>query len=124
MALTSNFGLTQSVGNNIYWVDSEQNAKGYPISFGSSVCFLDRSSDYMYIKSVDQSGVMTAFRKFELKEVVDLPPGDFVSKHDYDILQNELKEIRALLDAKLNEEFDNKSNFKKNKKHYNREGEE
>lgn len=123
MALTGNLGLTQSATNNIIWVDGEAQAKGYPINFGASVCFLDRNADLMYIKSVDQSGVMTAFRKFELKEVVALPPGDYVTKQDYEILQSELKEVKALLDAKLNEQYD-KNNYRKNKKYRDREGDE
>ena len=81
MALTNTF-LNQTATNNIYWVDSEQQAKSYPVAYGASVSMLDRNSDFMYIKSVDQSGVMTGFRKFELKEVIDMPAGDFVSRED------------------------------------------
>ena len=119
MALTNTF-LNQTATNNIYWVDSEQQAKSYPVAYGASVSMLDRNSDFMYIKSVDQSGVMTGFRKFELKEVIDMPAGDFVSREDYDNLKNELADLRAMFENQQNKPNNNNyKNYKNNRRDYN-----
>lgn len=114
MALTGSTFLNQTATNNIYWVDSEQQAKSYPVAYGASVSMMDRNADLMYIKSVDQSGVMTGFRKFKLEEVIDLPPGDYVSKADYDSLKDELADIKAMLEAQQNKPNNYRQNNRRN----------
>lgn len=114
MALTNTF-LNQTATNNIYWVDSEQQAKSYPVAYGASVSMLDRNSDFMYIKSVDQSGVMTGFRKFELKEVIDMPAGNYISKDEYDALKDELSQLRSMIENQPKQ-----NNYKQNnRRNYN-----
>ena len=113
MALTNTF-LNQTATNNIYWVDSEQQAKSYPVAYGASVSMLDRNADFMYIKSVDQSGVMTGFRKFELKEVIDMPLGDYVSKADYDNLKDELAQLRNMIENQPKQNNNYKQNNRRN----------
>lgn len=116
MALTNTF-LNQTATNNIYWVDSEQQGRSMPVAFGASVSMLDRNVDFMYIKSVDQSGVMTAFRKFKLEEIIDVPPGDFVSREDYDNLKNEFENLKAIVENQQNKP--NNNNYKNNRRNYN-----
>lgn len=121
MALTNTF-LNQTATNNIYWVDSEQQGRSMPVAFGASVSMLDRNVDFMYIKSVDQSGVMTAFRKFRLEEIIDMPPGDFVSREDYDNLKNEFENLKAMVENQQNKPSNNnnyKNNYKNNRRDYN-----
>lgn len=90
--------LNQTAQGNIYWVENETHAKNYPIAFNSSVVLLDKNSDLMYIKSVDNSGVMTGFRKFELNEIVDFPAGDYVPKKDFEDLQAQVEDLKAQLE--------------------------
>lgn len=106
MALNTQFAV-----NNIYFVDGEQQAKTYPVAYGASVVFLDRNEDKMYIKSVDQSGVMTAFRKFLLEEEIAMPAGDFVSKAQYEELQGQLNEIKEMLKNQHNEPQNNNKRY-------------
>lgn len=89
--------ISQAAQGNIYWVENETHARNYPIAFNASVVLLDKNSDLMYIKSVDNSGVMTGFRKFEMKEVVDYPVGNFVPKEDFEALQTQVEELKAQL---------------------------
>ena len=60
--------LSSMAMNNIIWVENEQAARNYPVAFGNSVLFLDKNNDRLYIKSVDQSGVMTGFRRMKTIE--------------------------------------------------------
>lgn len=113
MALTSNF-VNQIATNNIYWVDSEQQARSYPVAYGASVLMLDRNQDAMYIKSVDQSGVMTAFRIFDFQERLNMVQGDFVSREDYDNLKDELAQLRNMIENQPKQNNNYKQNNRKN----------
>lgn len=114
VGLTGSSFLNQTASNNIYWVDSDQQAKSYPVAFGASVCMLDRNADFMYIKSVDQSGVMTGFRKFKLEEVIDMPAGDYVSKSEYDELKNQLDQMKSQIENMQTPRYNN--NYKNNRR--------
>lgn len=91
--------LTSMAMNNIIWVDSEQHARNSPVAFGHSVLFMDKNDEKFYIKSVDQSGVMTAFRRFERIEITDPVPENFVSREDFDKLQNRIENLMAQIEA-------------------------
>ena len=118
MALTSNF-VNQVATNNIYWVDSEQQARSYPVAYGASVLMLDRNQDTMYIKSVDQSGVMTGFRICDYQERIVMPQGDFVSKADYDVLLSKINEMAEQIST-LETSKNNYASYKQNKQNNRR----
>lgn len=113
MALTSNF-VNQVATNNIYWVDSEQQARAYPVAYGASVLMLDRNQDTIYIKSVDQSGVMTGFRICDYQERIVMPQGDFVSREDYNNLKDELEQLRNMIENQPKQNNNYKQNNRKN----------
>lgn len=95
MPLT-NFSAMAS--NNILWVENELHARNYPVTYGQSVIFLDKNENKAYIKSVDQSGVMTGFRRFDLTEIVEPVPADLVPKADFEALQLEVNALKQALE--------------------------
>lgn len=97
--------------NNIIWVENEMHAKNYPVTFGHSVLFMDKNEDRFYIKSVDQSGVTTGFKKFERVEIVDPLPEDFVPKKDFDAVRSELDELKKMIG-----EMNKQQNYKNNRR--------
>lgn len=84
--------------DNIYFVDGEQEARNYPVAFGARVLFLDSKSDYSYFKSVDQAGMVIAFKKYKMEEepteASNLAP---VSNAQYTELKKDIDEIKNLL---------------------------
>lgn len=103
--------------NNIIWVESEQAARSAPVAFGNSVLFMDKNEDRFYIKSVDQSGVMTGFRRFTRIEEPEPIPEGMVSKEDFDKLQSRmdalLNEMEKLKKSKT-EQKNTYNNYQKN----------
>ena len=95
--MPANNFLSQAAQGNIYWVENETHGRNFPVAFNASVVLLDKNADMMYIKSVDGSGVMTGFRKFELNEIVDYPAGNYVPKEDFEALQAQVDELKAEL---------------------------
>lgn len=95
--------LASMAMNNIIWVENEQHAKNYPVAFGHSVLFMDKNEEKLYIKTVDQSGVMTAFRRFERVELADPIPENFVSKTEFEELQNKIDLLTTQLQNALKE---------------------
>lgn len=96
----SNFSAMAS--NNIIWVENELHARNYPVSFGHSVIFLDKNENKAYIKSVDQSGVMTGFRRFEINEIAEPAPADLVPKAEFEALQKQVTELKQALESQQN----------------------
>lgn len=113
MATASPF-LSSVATSNIYWVENETQARNYPIAFNASVILLDRNQDFMYIKSVDSAGVMTAFRKFEVKEIQDVVNG--ISVDEFNSLKAEITDLKE----RLNKRDNNKTNYKRNNRMNNR----
>lgn len=106
MAVLNNY-INQVATNNIYWCDGEAQGKNLPVAFGASVVILDRTVDRMYIKSVDQSGVMTAFRKYAVEEIIDPPAGDYVPKSEFDALKDKLTALESKMESMHNNQQNN-----------------
>ena len=99
--------------NNIIWVESEMHAYNSPVAFGHSVLFMDKNEEKFYIKSVDQSGVTTSFKKFNRVEIIDPPPEDFVPKKDFDTIRSEFDELKKMV-VEMNKQQNYKNNRRPN----------
>ena len=74
-------------------VNSEDEARNYPLSPGSSMFLMDSNNQVFYTKSVDFSGIST-FKKYQFNEITDAPAE--VPANNY-ITKEEFEEFKASL---------------------------
>lgn len=92
---------TGPAANNIIFTENEMHARNYPVLNGHSVQFNDKNSGYLYIKSVDQSGIMTTFLKSKTPvEFEEAGLENMVPKSDFEALQKKVEELSARLEEK------------------------
>lgn len=85
----------------VAWVQGEQGARSHPLPPNSAAFLLDSNPDAhsFYIKTTDQSGMPLPLRAFDYQERVNIEPSEkidtssFVTKEDFDLRINELKEL-------------------------------
>ena len=75
-------------------VNSEDEARNYPLSPGGSMFLMDSNNCLFYTKSVDFSGIAT-FKKYEFHEVTDTPVAE-AANPNY-ITREEFEELKAQL---------------------------
>lgn len=95
----------QHQNSGVIWVNSENEAKTYPVAPGQSVFLFDRDNLVFYVKSADQSGMALPLRIFDYKErsqnTKETPnptpevKQEFVSREEFEKFRNEIRdEIR------------------------------
>lgn len=95
----------QHQNSGVIWVNSENEAKTYPVAPGQSVFLFDRDNLVFYVKSADQSGMALPLRIFDYKERVQNGKEeskqttevkqDYVSREEFDRFRTEIRdEIR------------------------------
>ena len=60
--------IPQAVNNSFVWIQSEEEAKGYPVAPGNSVFCINLDGKKAYHKSTDWSGLPSKMRVFDLIE--------------------------------------------------------
>jgi hypothetical protein len=97
-------------GMSVVWVEGEIGAKSYPLARGASVIMFDTTpgSDKFWMKSSDPyMGRPTPVRQFKYIEETGTSQmsgaaqpdmSKFVSRDEYDKLQNELMDMKKIVD--------------------------
>ena len=75
-------------------VNSEDEARNYPLSPGGSMFLMDSNNCLFYTKSVDFSGIST-FKKYEFHEVTDAPAAEaanpnYITREEFEELKSQL----------------------------------
>lgn len=95
----------QHQNSGVIWVNSENEAKTYPVASGQSVFLFDRDNPVFYVKSADQSGMALPLRIFDYKERTQAKKEDtksepevkqdYVTKEEFERFRTEIRdEIR------------------------------
>lgn len=79
---------TQQPSNvvNMVLVNSEEEARNYSLSPGSSIFLMDSNNSVFYTKSVDFSGIST-FKKYQFQEVTDSKEkatDDYITREEFE----------------------------------------
>lgn len=75
-------------------VNSEDEARNYPLSPGGSMFLMDSNNCLFYTKSMDFSGI-TTFKKYEFHEVSDAPVAEaanpnYITREEFEVLKAQL----------------------------------
>ncbi len=73
-------------------VNSEDEAKNYPLSPGGSIFLMDSNNQLFYTKSVDFSGIAT-FKKYQFHEVTDTPAAggsNYITREEFEELKSQI----------------------------------
>lgn len=90
-------------------VQSENDARMYPVAPGNSITFIDENAPYCYVKTMGFSQLdRPRFEKYRLvkeeepqpQEATQQAPVEYATKHDVEDIWKELKEIREKFDVK------------------------
>ena len=85
---------TQQVTNavNMVLVNSEDDARNFPLNPGSSIFLMDSGNCFFYTKSVDFSGIST-FKKYKFTEVTEnqAPPADYITREEFEAYKESLR---------------------------------
>lgn len=89
-------------------VQGEAGAQMYPVAAGNTVFLVDMNANLMWIKSTANNGLPQPIRKFELKEIVEMPqnvtPSNAVTREEFQTVQAKLDELlKALSGGKKND---------------------
>ena len=93
----------QNQANNsmVVFVHDEGMAVNYPVNPGTTVAVLmvdDPNNGKLYIKSAEPNGCPNPMRIFSLKDITPQKvSADMVSRQEFDKVNTELQEIKALL---------------------------
>lgn len=106
---TGSYQQAQQPQNNMVvmaLVNSEDEARNYPLNPGNSIFLMDSNNQVFYTKSVDFSGI-AAFKKYQFHEVLDTletpVPVDYVTREEFESLKAEL--------AKRNKPYKKERNY-------------
>lgn len=83
----------------IIYVNSFEEAKSYPVMFGTSEIFLDANQDRFYCKAVDKMGksVMSTYEFHQIENEKPLTSADFVPREQFDALNAKIDNLMMLL---------------------------
>ena len=97
---------TQQNNSGLIWVQGEAGAKSFLISPGNTVALWDSEAQVIYLKSADASGMPSmrildyTIRESAAKTPLNAPKTDFATKDELVIIQNQINEIKANLNAR------------------------
>lgn len=76
-------------------VNGFEEAKAYPVLFGSTELLMDSTRDVFYIKSVDQMGkpVINTYEFHQIENEKPLSAADVVTKEQFDALSKKLDAV-------------------------------
>lgn len=101
----------QGSGNGITWVLGENAAKSFPVGAGQTVILMDREEPVMYMKSVDQSGMPTPLRIFDItertgnSEQAKAPTEEYISRTEFEEFKEDIKRsIKGIRKPKIEED--------------------
>lgn len=85
----------------IIYVNNFEEAKSYPVMFGTSEIFLDANQDRFYCKAVDKMGkaVMSTYEFHQIENEKPLTSADFVPREQFDALNAKIDNLMMLLTA-------------------------
>lgn len=101
--------------NGFIPVNSENEARMYPVAPGNSVTFIDENAPYCYVKTMGFSQLdRPKFEKYRLVKEEDatqmqLPEVEFAKKTELESLKNELKTMKEKLESFAREVNKNES---------------
>jgi hypothetical protein len=97
--------------NNIFRVTGPESAKAYPLCRDSSVVLFDADNPVFYLKTTDDGGFPLPLRTFSFEEiktpevqpvVEQIDTSNFVTKDDLEGLQNNISELKNMLEGLVN----------------------
>ena len=73
-------------------VNNFEEAKAYPVMFGTTELLMDNTKDVFYVKSVDNMGkyTITTYEFHKIENEKPLTSADFVTREQFDGLNNKL----------------------------------
>lgn len=85
----------------IVYVNNFEEAKKYPVMFGTSEIFFDNNQDKFYCKTVDSVGkyTMSSYEFHQVENEKPLSSADFVPREQFDTLNAKIDNLMALLTA-------------------------
>lgn len=87
------------------WVQSEEEAKNYPLGLGQSIFLMNQREPYLYMKAVDQLGKVTFLKKRLLDESENTEPKvdlkDYIRKEEIEDIISDL--IQKEVERKMSE---------------------
>ncbi len=85
---------TYNNGGNLFFVGSEEEAKGWIVNPSQTVYLLDRNNSMLYIKSVEKNGMVAPLESFKLSIPENKTPEVvYATKDDIEELKVQIKEI-------------------------------
>ena len=88
--------FTQTPTNgSVIWVNSENEARAWPVPNGGSAVLFDTQGECFYIKRVDASGMPLPLRTFKYTEIVEntIPTNqEYITKEEFEKWVAEFKE--------------------------------
>ena len=111
-AYQSNPYSVQPINNtNIVWVKGMEAVNAYHVSPGQTISLWDMDEEIIYIKSVDNTGMLQPIRIFDYKERVVTPKGNYITE----------ERLNEILDEKL-ARLAQRNNYNNKKKYYRKKG--
>lgn len=113
-----NFGYqTQQQNNNVLAVpvNGEVGAQNYPVAAGNTVLLTDFNSGLIWLKSTDSNGMFQNIRKFKVEEITPKPApptADFVSRKEFEQLQQSINQLIMKIGGNASESSINATNAK------------
>lgn len=106
---SGSYQQAQQPQNNVVMmalVNSEDEARNYPLTPGGSMFLMDSNNQVFYTKAVDFSGIST-FKKYQFSEVTEAPQSgsdaSYVTREEFESLKAEL--------AKRNKPYKKERNY-------------
>lgn len=83
----------------ITYVSNFEEAKNYPVMYGTSEVIFDNNQDKFYCKSVDRMGksTMSTYEFHQVENEKPLTSADFVPREQFDALNSKLDNLMMLL---------------------------
>ena len=103
--------IQQNIPNQILaWVENEEEAVKYPLPIGQSLFLMNRTDDYLYMKSVDQLG-KTTFIKKKLVDESDNSNDlkEYIRKEELEnLLTDKIQKVEDYISDRIQKEIDKK----------------
>lgn len=97
--------VQQGNGNNsmVAFINNDADAMTYPVNPGTTVALLnvnDPNNGRLYLKSAEMNGCPNPMRVFKIQDITPQKQSpDMVSRQEFDKVNNELSEIKRMLEG-------------------------